>query len=245
VIKGGETENRFGQPVIPLKDGVDEGGDGRTAGKDHQGAEKQQSQDNGQQPKFFPHLEEPPQILKKFMVKLLDINEVDGKPREGRVLNPPHTFFFLIRVRHIFPWTGPPAPRTPSPGLVSISSTAGIGPHNRRMIPMGVTTRKNTTVRITRDTTWLRRWERPNQSTARGRKALGQAMVRIAADGTGRNLGTCPNTQEQANQHHGHPRILACSGVDFSHQALGLAPFSFSVAMLLLYRDLYQFDILS
>ena len=65
VIKGGETENRFGQPVIPLKDGVDEGGDGRTAGKDHQGAEKQQRQDDGQQPKFFPDLEEAPQILER------------------------------------------------------------------------------------------------------------------------------------------------------------------------------------
>jgi hypothetical protein len=42
VIKSGEAENRSGQNAVPLKDGVDEGGDSRTAGKDHQSAEKQE-----------------------------------------------------------------------------------------------------------------------------------------------------------------------------------------------------------
>jgi hypothetical protein len=65
VIKSREAENRFGQSVIPLKNGVDERSDGRTAGKDHQGTEKQQRQDDGQQPEFFPHLEEAPQIFDK------------------------------------------------------------------------------------------------------------------------------------------------------------------------------------
>jgi hypothetical protein len=51
--------------MVLLKNGVDKGGDGRTAGEDHQGAEKQERQDDGQQPKFFPHLEEAPQILDK------------------------------------------------------------------------------------------------------------------------------------------------------------------------------------
>ncbi|MFA4903645.1 MAG: hypothetical protein WC600_12990, partial [Desulfobaccales bacterium] len=48
-----------------LEYGVDEGRDGRTAGEDHQSAKKQERQDDGQQPKFFPDLEEAPQILGK------------------------------------------------------------------------------------------------------------------------------------------------------------------------------------
>jgi hypothetical protein len=65
VIKGGKTENRFGHAIVPLEDGVDEGRDGRTAGEDHQSAKKQERQDDGQQPKFFPDLKEAPQILGK------------------------------------------------------------------------------------------------------------------------------------------------------------------------------------
>jgi hypothetical protein len=46
--------------LFPLEDGVDEGRDGRAAGEDHQSAEKQERQDDGQQPKFFPDLQEAP-----------------------------------------------------------------------------------------------------------------------------------------------------------------------------------------
>ena len=49
----------------PLKDGVDEGGDGWAAGKDDEHPEEQQRNDDGQQPVFFAGPHEAPQVGEK------------------------------------------------------------------------------------------------------------------------------------------------------------------------------------
>ncbi len=51
-------------------------------------------------------------------------------------------------------------------------------PASRRIRPMGVTTRKNRMDKMTLETIFPMKWESPNQKKARGRKTLGQAMVR-------------------------------------------------------------------
>jgi hypothetical protein len=65
MIESRKAENRGGHAAVPLKNGINERSYRRTAGKDHQGPEEQQRQNDGQQPKFFPHLQKAPQILKK------------------------------------------------------------------------------------------------------------------------------------------------------------------------------------
>src|SRR5665647_1102248 len=170
------------------------------------------------------------------------MNEVDGKPQGGADCNPAHTFYqygFVIS----FPWMGPSRTTNTEPRpCFHFFNCRASAPHNRRMTAMGVTTRKKTTVRTTRDMTRLNRWERPNQSTARGRKALGHTMVsRSSARLTGRNLGNLPQypRSRQINT-MAIPVSLACSLVEDNSQVMGLGRFSFSVAMLFLWFEKFK-----
>jgi hypothetical protein len=49
----------------PLKDGVNKRGDGGAAGEDDEHPEEQQGDDNGQEPIFFAHPHEAPQVSYK------------------------------------------------------------------------------------------------------------------------------------------------------------------------------------
>ena len=74
------------------------------------------------------------------------------------------------------------------------------------------------------ETTFPSRCERPNQSPARGRKAPGQAMVRISrAMLSGRNWGSFPQYPKSRQMRTmAIPVSLACSGVELSHRERNL-----------------------